>query len=144
MHSIARISYVVKLFFRKSYIFFGDDTMYEIFAELLSQKDAKAADVCKATGLPSSLFSEWKKGKSTPKIDKMQKIADYFGVSVQYLMGENEKQETPSFFMSDTEKEIILKIRLLNKEGIKKLTDYADDLISSGRYEKLVKRDVAI
>lgn len=60
--------------------------MYEIFAKLLDEKGVRAADVCRATGLPSSLFSEWKRGKSKPKIDKLQKIADYFGVTVEYLM----------------------------------------------------------
>lgn len=61
--------------------------MYEVFAELLKQKNVKAADVCRATGLPSSLFSEWKRGKSSPKIDKLKKIADYFDVTTDYLCG---------------------------------------------------------
>lgn len=70
--------------------------MYEIFAELLKSRNLKAADVCKGTGLPSSLFSEWKGGKSTPKADKMMKIADYFGVTIDYLMsGKEEPALTP-------------------------------------------------
>lgn len=60
--------------------------MYEIFAKLLEERDLKAADVSRGTGLPSSLFSEWKRGKSTPKSDKMQKIADFLGVTLYYLM----------------------------------------------------------
>ncbi|WP_313074775.1 helix-turn-helix domain-containing protein [Lacrimispora sp.] len=60
--------------------------MYEIFLKLLEARGVKAADVCRGTGLPSSLFSEWKRGKSTPKADKMKKIADYFGVTVDYLV----------------------------------------------------------
>jgi len=60
--------------------------MYEIFANLLEERNLKAADVCKGTGLPSSLFSEWKRGKSTPKADKLKKIADYFGVTLDYIM----------------------------------------------------------
>lgn len=67
--------------------------MYEIFAKLLDERNLKAADVCKGTGLPSSLFSEWKRGKSTPKADKLKKIADYFGVSVDYLMTGKEESE---------------------------------------------------
>jgi len=60
--------------------------MYEIFARLLEERGLKAADVCRGTGLPSSLFSEWKRGKSTPKPDKLQKIADFFGVPLSYLL----------------------------------------------------------
>lgn len=68
--------------------------MYEIFAKLLEKFDVKAADVSKATGLPSSLFSEWKRGKSKPKADKLQKIADYFGVTLNYLLIGSEKEES--------------------------------------------------
>ena len=67
---------------------------YEILAKLLEERNLKAADVCRGTGLPSSLFSEWKRGKSTPKADKLQKIADYFGVSLEYLMTGNEKESS--------------------------------------------------
>jgi len=44
--------------------------MYEIFAELLEKKGLKAADVTRATGIKSPVFSEWKKGKS--KLKKYQ------------------------------------------------------------------------
>lgn len=67
--------------------------MYEIFEALLKKKGVKAADVSKATGIYPTVFSEWKKGKSTPKTDKLQKIADYFEVTVRYLMtGEDAEQ----------------------------------------------------
>ncbi|MFR5684982.1 MAG: helix-turn-helix domain-containing protein, partial [Clostridia bacterium] len=46
----------------------------------------KDADVSKATGISKSTFSDWKSGRSKPKQEKLQKIADYFGVSVDYLM----------------------------------------------------------
>ena len=68
--------------------------MYEIFVQLLDRPGKKASDVAKATGIPSSTFSDWKKGKSSPKAEKLQKIADYFGVSVDYLMtGKDELDE---------------------------------------------------
>ncbi len=76
--------------------------MYDIFAQLLEQRNLKAADVCRGTGLPSSLFSEWKRGKSIPKADKMKKIADFFGVSVEYLMTGEEKEE-PTIYYTNKE-----------------------------------------
>lgn len=85
--------------------------MYEVFAELLKRYNVKAADICRATGLPSSLFSEWKKGKSSPKADKLQKIADYFGVTIEYLMTgkEPEKNFEPKLTPKD-ERDIIKKV----------------------------------
>ncbi|WP_124065720.1 helix-turn-helix transcriptional regulator [Clostridium sp. E02] len=77
--------------------------MYEIFSKLLETRGVKAADVCRGTGLPSSLFSEWKRGKSTPKADKMKKIADYFGITVDYLMtGEKSKDYTTELSAVET------------------------------------------
>lgn len=75
--------------------------MYEVFARLLEQRNLKAADVCKGTGLPSSLFSEWKRGKSTPKADKMKKIADFFEISVEYLMTGEEKKDSANYYLND-------------------------------------------
>jgi transcriptional regulator with XRE-family HTH domain len=56
--------------------------MYSKFEELLNEKGVTAYAVAKATGIPSSTFSDWKSGKSKPKIEKLQKIADFFNVSV--------------------------------------------------------------
>ena len=39
-------------------------------------------------GFAKSLFSDWKSGKSMPKTDKLIKIADYFGVAVDYFVVE--------------------------------------------------------
>ena len=40
-------------------------------------------------------MSDWKNGKSVPKIDKMKAIAKYFNVSVEYLMGETDEKNKP-------------------------------------------------
>ena len=61
--------------------------MYEIFEHLLQIRGVSTYRVAKETGIPQQTFSKWKNGISTPKADKLQKIADYFGVSVEYLMG---------------------------------------------------------
>lgn len=61
--------------------------MYEIFEQLLQLKGVSAYQVSKETGVSQQTLSCWKKGKYTPKQDKLQKIADYFGVSIDYLMG---------------------------------------------------------
>ena len=60
--------------------------MYEIFEQLLLKFGATAYQVAKATGISTATLTNWKKGRYTPKQDKLQKIADYFGVTVAYLM----------------------------------------------------------
>lgn len=60
--------------------------MYEKFEALLEKHNMTAYRVAKVTGIPKSTFSEWKKGKYKPKIEKLQKIADFFGVPVTYFL----------------------------------------------------------
>lgn len=67
--------------------------MYKKFEELLKTNGCTAYKVSKATGIPGSTFTEWKKGKYQPKSDKLQKIADYFGVPLGYFYGEEENSE---------------------------------------------------
>ncbi len=61
--------------------------MYSRFKELCEKNGCTAADVARATGLYRSTFSDWKSGRCKPKADKLKKIADYFGVPMDYLMG---------------------------------------------------------
>lgn len=65
---------------------------YEIFKRLLDEKHLTPYKVHKATGISTATLSDWKNSKSTPKIDKMQKIAEFLGVTVDYLMTGEDKQ----------------------------------------------------
>lgn len=72
----------------------GEQIMYEIFSKLLQEHGVTPYKVSKETGVSQSTLSDWKRGVSTPKIDKLQKIANYFGVSVDYLQTGNGPQIT--------------------------------------------------
>ncbi len=69
---------------------------YENFEKLCNIKNVKPGTVSKATGISTATLTSWKQGKYTPKQDKLQLIADFFGVTVDYLMTgkEPEKQST--------------------------------------------------
>lgn len=60
--------------------------MYKKFEELLKKNNLTAYRVAKDTGISAVVFSEWKKGKSNPKADKLRILADYFGVSIEYFL----------------------------------------------------------
>ncbi len=69
--------------------------MYEKFEELLKKNNVTAYRVAKDTGVTTATLTSWKQGKYTPKREKLQKIADYFGVDVDYFNnGEDAKAET--------------------------------------------------
>lgn len=59
--------------------------MYEKVERLMQEKGVKASDVAKAVGISSSVFTDWKKGRYTPKADKLYAISKYFGVPMEYF-----------------------------------------------------------
>lgn len=64
--------------------------MYERFVELLQEKNITAYRVSKETGVTQTTLSDWKTGRATPKTATLQKIADYFNVSLDYLTGKTK------------------------------------------------------
>lgn len=62
--------------------------MYQNFAKLKKEKNMTAYAIAKRTGIPESTFSDWKKGKSSPKLDKLIKIANCLGVPLEELIGQ--------------------------------------------------------
>lgn len=96
--------------------------MYEIYKKLLDKNGVKSSDVAKATGISNMTLSDWKRGKSVPKIDKLQKIADYFGVTIDYLTtGEESKKDVTLTSKDQRDIEKILdqtREQLLSQEGL--------------------------
>ena len=60
--------------------------MYEIFEQLLQKFCVTTYQVSKATGISQSTFSNWKNRRNLLSADKAKLIADYFGVTLDYLM----------------------------------------------------------
>ena len=64
--------------------------MYKKFEKLKEEKEVTAYRVAKETNITASTFTDWKNGRSTPKVVKLQKIADYFGVPIEYFFEAQE------------------------------------------------------
>ena len=96
--------------------------MYEIYCKLRDSLGLKDADIVKATGITKSTFSDWKSGRSKPKQEKLQKIADFFSVSLEYLMtGQESSKEKSSELNARDERNIAKDLddimeKLTNKE----------------------------
>lgn len=74
--------------------------MYEIFEKLLKEKGLTAYRVAKDTGIATATLTQWKNGVSVPKQDKLQKIADYLKVTVDYLL-KGEDNEVKNTVLKD-------------------------------------------
>jgi transcriptional regulator with XRE-family HTH domain len=69
--------------------------MYERLDSLLKKHGITAYRLAKEVGMSQSSLSEWKRGNSIPKYDKLVKIARYFNVPVSYLTGAETELPDP-------------------------------------------------
>lgn len=97
--------------------------MYERFERLLEQKGVRAADVARATGITTTTLSAWKKGRYEPKTDKLQKIADYFGVPITYFY--DDQPEVMYYLNEETAR---LAEEMASRPGLRVLFDASRDL----------------
>ena len=64
----------------------GGVALYEKYRKLRDEKGVTDYAVAKATGIFVSTFSDWKSGRSKPKVEKLAKIAEYFDVTIEELI----------------------------------------------------------
>lgn len=100
--------------------------MYEIYCKLRDDRGMKDADVARETGITKSTFSDWKNGRSKPKDAKLKKIADLFGVSVEYLRTGEEDNNTEKYYINDETAQVAQEI-FENKE-LRALFDVQKDM----------------
>lgn len=65
-------------------------TVNRIF-QLIKGNKLNAKEFSEKVGISQGNLSDWKKGRSNPSIQALEKIARYFNVSVDYLLGNTEK-----------------------------------------------------
>ena len=61
--------------------------------------------VAKQCGIASSSMSDWKSGRSELKTDKLKSIADFFGVTLDYLVTGKETDHEP-YYRNEESREI--------------------------------------
>ena len=106
---------------------------WETFLGLCNQNSTKPNPVAKELGISSGSVTSWKNGK-VPHHSTLLKIADYFGVSVDYLLtGEKEKapREIPEG-LSELDAEIIKVLSSLSEERKQQALSYLDFLRKQG------------
>lgn len=60
--------------------------LYQKYEELLKRTGKTSYQVSKDTGIGQNTLSNWKTGRSRPKVEKLKILADYFGVDVNFFL----------------------------------------------------------
>jgi len=124
--------------------------------EKMAERGITQADLCRLTGLASSMISHYCTGQRIPSIPAALKIAKVLYTTVDYLaysnysypMGVDEgnlvvsengnhyKAEPVLYECSLNEQSVIDKFRSLNEDGQRKVVEYVSDLVSLKKYHK--------
>ena len=65
---------------------------YENYAKLRDERQLSDYRVMKDTGIPTSGLTRWKQGSNYPKVDKLQKLAEFFGVTIEYFLKKHPEE----------------------------------------------------
>lgn len=68
-------------------------TLVEKIRELSNEKGMSLPQLETTLGLGNGTISRWR--NASPNTDKLQKVADYFSVSMDYLLGRDTQELTP-------------------------------------------------
>ena len=72
------------------------DEMYKRIEQLCREAGVNVTTMCREAGVPRSALSDYKAGRiKSLAADKLAKIAGYFNVSVDHLLGKEEKPAAP-------------------------------------------------
>ena len=85
-------------------------------SRILDEKKLKQKDLTDYLGISKNCFTDWKNGKSASYKKYLPQIAEFLGVSVDYLIGneepaDNEKLSFALFGTSDVDDEVIEDVR---------------------------------
>lgn len=80
----------------------------KIFIDLCNKKGVAPTKACTDNGLSNAAFSKWT-DESVPRRATLQRMADYFGVSVDLLLGKTEQKEksTAEAVDNDTDMQLL-------------------------------------
>lgn len=86
----------------------------------MKENDKSRREVCEALGLSYYTFSDWVNGKKYPRMDKVEMLANYFGILKSDLIEDKQKQSTEGE-LSIKKKEFIRKVEGMSDDQIARL-----------------------
>ena len=110
-------------------------TILDRLRALMRERNMNASQITRELGISGSSFTDWKNGKGSPSLDIVVKFADYFNVSLDYIVrGEEFKNPFAGKTLeasNNKERQCLKKFRKLTPVLQDKLLVYADGMIAA-------------
>ena len=113
---------------------------YQVLMDLRKKSKLTQSQLAERIGISRSAIGNYENGIREPDFETLEKIADFFNVDMNYLLGESlsEKELYERYHVysltSELEQDIINMFRQLNTEGQRRVQAYMEDLISLKKY----------
>lgn len=99
----------------------------KIILDLIKERKTTKAQLERECGLSNGTIHNWEKGRNNPSYGAIVKIAKFFSVSEDYIMGNVDKKAAPQEQPLSEKQETVLRLsEQLTDEDLKKLIDYAE------------------
>ena len=89
---------------------------FDTYRELCLSAGKTPSAVAVELGIGKASVSDWKNKGQTPRADKLQLIADYFGVSIDYLLGTEKAATSKGDGWSDNKRNLIEAVEQMTEE----------------------------
>lgn len=117
----------------------------EILKELRTAKGLSQADMAVALDVSLSSYQKYERDKNciTPSLDVLTRIADYYGVSVDFLLGRGDNKADlinmllANYNVTELEKEIITNYMDLPPQMRKELIKYIKGMIKAAENDNV-------
>lgn len=109
----------------------GENLFWINFVNLCNEHNIKPNPLAKELGISSGTLTGWKKG-SSPRDTAVQKIANYFNVSPEYLLGKSTQKEKTATTddLSAIKQKILNNCANLSEKELDDVLDYIEYKIS--------------
>lgn len=104
-----------------------DENMFTLskISALLKERGEQQKVLCEYLGLKPQAFTNWKNGSNDSYMKYLPQIADYFGVTVNYLLGKPSQQEQALIPAN-----LLEIIATFSEEEMKELENYIHFIVS--------------
>ncbi len=102
--------------------------------DLMEKAEIKPTQLSKELGMSTSTFSDWAKGKGSPSLKAVMQFAEYFDVSLDYLVYGKDHATPPTSaleFSNSEDEELLKKFHLLPPELRQKAVGYIEGMVSA-------------
>ncbi len=97
------------------------------------------SEMCEALGVKYTTFTDWVKGNSYPRIDKIELMANYFGIKKSDLVESHPADKNNTIALTNLESAHIKKYRVLDDYGKKNV-----DTILDNEYDRCIQQSTPI